>query len=77
MNQKFNSILSFLTLLGFSFFLTSILNAQKINVLFIPVDDLKPMLGAYGDQLVKTPNIDLLAKNGTVLVSQNSLFINV
>lgn len=69
MNQKFNSILSFLTLLGFSFFLTSILNAQKINVLFIPVDDLKPMLGAYGDQLVKTPNIDLLAKNGTVFLN--------
>ena len=38
------------------------------NVLFIAVDDLKPILGCYGDTLVKTPNIDRLAKNGTVFL---------
>lgn len=43
--------------------------SQKLNVLFIPVDDLKPMLGAYGDSLVKTPNIDRLAKSGTVFLN--------
>lgn len=33
----------------------------KPNVLLICVDDLKPVLGCYGDKLVKTPNIDRLA----------------
>ena len=41
---------------------------EKPNILFIAVDDLKPILGCYGDKLVKTPNIDHLAKNGTVFL---------
>lgn len=34
------------------------------NILFIPVDDLRPDLGAYGDEFVKTPHIDRLAEQG-------------
>jgi iduronate 2-sulfatase len=36
----------------------------KFNVLFIAVDDLRPELGCYGNSLIKSPNIDALAKKG-------------
>ncbi len=36
------------------------------NVLFIMVDDLRPLLGCYGHPEMHTPNIDRLAARGTV-----------
>ena len=38
--------------------------AQKPNVLFIAVDDLRPELGCYGSPIAKTPNMDALAAEG-------------
>ena len=37
---------------------------ERLNVLFIAVDDLANTLGCYGDTLAKTPNIDRLAASG-------------
>ncbi|MCI0522145.1 MAG: sulfatase [Bacteroidales bacterium] len=39
------------------------------NILFIAVDDLKPILGCYGNTLIRTPNIDRIAARGTVFMS--------
>lgn len=34
------------------------------NILFIAVDDLRPQLGAYGNEIMITPNMDQLASEG-------------
>ena len=38
--------------------------ADRPNVLFIAVDDLRPEFGAYGSDFVKSPNLDRLARSG-------------
>lgn len=38
--------------------------ANKFNVLFIAVDDLRPEFGAYGKSYIHSPNFDRLAKRG-------------
>jgi len=40
--------------------------AQKPNVLFLIVDDLRPELGCYGKDYIKSPSIDGLANSGMV-----------
>ncbi|MGI8905346.1 MAG: sulfatase [Candidatus Sumerlaeaceae bacterium] len=37
---------------------------SRYNVLFIAVDDLRPLLGCYGNTTVRSPNIDRLAASG-------------
>jgi len=57
---------------AFLFILTSIFlasshfahSAERPNILWIYVEDMNDWMGAYGDNTVATPNIDLLAKQG-------------
>ncbi|MCK5782634.1 MAG: sulfatase [Flavobacteriales bacterium] len=39
---------------------------KRPNIILLTMDDLKPMLGAYGDNYIKTPNIDKLASESLV-----------
>ena len=59
---------TFLAVVGMTACIFSLsLGAQeRPNVLFIAIDDLRPVLGCYGDDLAITPNIDRLAQRGTV-----------
>lgn len=66
----------FLLLLGLALTVASVpntasgaANSPRPNVLLICVDDLKPLLGCYGDATVKSPNIDRLAARGMVFES--------
>ena len=36
------------------------------DILMIAIDDLRPMLGCYGDPHIQTPNIDRLAARSVV-----------
>jgi len=40
--------------------------AKRPNVLFLPVDDLRPQLGCYGHRFMRSPNIDRLADTGVL-----------
>ncbi|NQU86054.1 MAG: sulfatase-like hydrolase/transferase [Mariniphaga sp.] len=67
---KFNwpGLLKLYTVLIIIFFYSNIFGQQneKLNILFIAVDDLKTNIGCYGDSLAVTPNIDALAEKGIV-----------
>ena len=41
---------------------------RKPNVVFIAVDDLRPLIGTYGALVIQTPNIDRLARRGTTFM---------
>ena len=60
------------------FFITIFSSANdekvKLNVLFIIADDLNCDLGAYGNLVVKTPNIDRLAKRGILFENAHNQY---
>ncbi len=62
--MKFKSIIKPILLLFVLLNITLIYAQQKKNILFIMVDDLKPNIGAYGDDYAITPNMDKLAGSG-------------
>jgi len=64
-------VLALFLMLAFLPAFSTDVNAQqkKTNVLFIIADDLNCNLGVYGHYLVKTPNIDRLAKRGMMFTN--------
>lgn len=52
-------------LMLFFVMINSLSAQERPNVLFIAFDDLRPLIGAYGEPEPITPNIDALAKEGT------------
>ena len=69
--RKLLCLLSLLAVLPSSLFAQTITKTTtpKMNVLFIVIDDLKPLIGAYGETQMHTPNMDRLAKMGTIFMS--------
>ncbi|MCU4174403.1 sulfatase [Carboxylicivirga sp. N1Y90] len=54
-------IIIVLSVLSFSAF-----SQKKANVLFIAIDDMKPLTGSYGADFMHTPNMDALAGAGMI-----------
>ena len=61
--NKFFTAIAAILVLGNSYCATA---NDSPNVLFVVIDDLRPELGCYGNEDIKTPNIDRLAKSATV-----------
>lgn len=67
MHKTKTILLAFLLLNG-SF---NLIAQEAKNVLFIAVDDLKPLLNCYGESQIYSPNIDKLANSGTVFLNNH------
>ena len=57
-------ILFAVTLLGFP--VTVTLATERPNIVWIIVDDMSPNFSCYGETAIQTPNVDALAKRGTM-----------
>jgi iduronate 2-sulfatase len=67
--NKLNKYLFILLLIPFNTLLAQ--KVEKKNIVFIAVDDLKPLLNCYGYSQMKTPNFDRLAKMGVTFTNAN------
>jgi len=63
--------LLFLTLIS-TVLTTQSQEIEKPNILFISIDDLKPSIGSFGDELAVTPNIDELSNEATIFLNNHN-----
>ena len=61
-----NMTTNFTVVLFISFLSTAKHSNTSPNVVLLIIDDLKPVLGCYGDKAAITPNIDSLASMGVL-----------
>ena len=59
-------LLGILATASWASFLCAEDESARPNILMFAVDDLRPMLGCYGDERISTPSIDRLASQGMV-----------
>ncbi|NBC67326.1 MAG: sulfatase-like hydrolase/transferase, partial [Bacteroidetes bacterium] len=63
LSYKIGLLLVSIIVTGLSF--SALLHAQeKPNILWISTEDHNPAIGAYGDELARTPTLDKLASEG-------------
>jgi iduronate 2-sulfatase len=62
--MKLNTLIR--SAISFAFCAVAEAAPKKPNILFIAVDDLRPELGCYGKDYIKSPNIDRIARAGIV-----------
>src|SRR5690606_4817058 len=68
-----NSVIKpILSLLILNVFVFGAFGQKNYNVLFIAVDDLRPAIGAYGDDFAQTPTLDRFANTAQVFNSAYS-----
>jgi arylsulfatase A-like enzyme len=72
--MKIEKSVSIVLIVLISFFGCSEERETRPNVLFIAVDDLRPELGCYGNEHIKSPNIDRLATEGFLFTNH---YVNV
>ena len=71
--KTFKRVTCILIFCCFSNHFTTIIaqESKKMNVLFIAVDDLKPNFNAYGNTILKSPELDKLAESGTLFYNNH------
>jgi len=62
--MKKTRIILLVFIFTYSFFSIAQNNKKQLNVVWISCEDMGPILGSYGNEIIKTPNLDKLASEG-------------
>ena len=62
----------YLSLVGCLITFSPLCSQEPLNVVFISVDDLKPTIGSFGDEMAITPHLDHLARFSTIFLNNHT-----